>query len=211
MSGGWEERQARTRRAVLDAARDLIAEHGVDEMSMRKLAERAGVAVGTLYNQFEDRKGVLVAIIVAGLDELDAELDAGPSSAPIDGVRQLIDGFDRRFEREPEIWRPVLAAIKAGPGPHGLGTTGERILATIEADLRAAADAGVLVAGVDVAAISRHLLLTWLHALERWANGTLDWPAYRSEARLGRELALAAVLVEPQRTDALRHSALVED
>jgi AcrR family transcriptional regulator len=52
MGHGWDDRQVRTRADVLVAAGELIAAGGVEGLSMRKLADRAGVAVATLYNQF---------------------------------------------------------------------------------------------------------------------------------------------------------------
>ena len=48
MVHGWDERQQRTRNEVLDAVGALIAEGGVEFLTMRRLAERAGVAVATL-------------------------------------------------------------------------------------------------------------------------------------------------------------------
>ncbi|MDG1392647.1 MAG: TetR/AcrR family transcriptional regulator, partial [Ilumatobacter sp.] len=68
---GWERRQERTRAEVLAAAGEIIAAEGLEGLTMRKLAARAGVAVATLYNQFGDRDGVLVAFVSNGLDQLE--------------------------------------------------------------------------------------------------------------------------------------------
>jgi len=70
MSRGWESRQQRTRAEILHAVGEIIAADGLDGLTMRKLADRAGVAVATLYNQFTDRDGVLVAFVSSGLDQL---------------------------------------------------------------------------------------------------------------------------------------------
>ena len=48
-----------------------------------------------------------------------------------------------------------------------------------------------------------------MRGLERWAQGTIDWDLYRYNSQLGLELALAAVLVEPHRTDSLRRVGIV--
>ena len=50
MADGWERRQEQTRNDVLVAAGALIAEHGLDGLTMRKLAAQAGVAVATLFH-----------------------------------------------------------------------------------------------------------------------------------------------------------------
>ena len=44
MSQGWESRQQRTRGDILHAVGEIIAVDGLDGLTMRKLADRAGVA-----------------------------------------------------------------------------------------------------------------------------------------------------------------------
>lgn len=48
-------------RAILDAAGEVLLERGIDA-PMEGIAERAGVAVGTLYNHFKDRKALVEAL-----------------------------------------------------------------------------------------------------------------------------------------------------
>jgi AcrR family transcriptional regulator len=50
------------RAAILEAARELFAEVGVDA-SPRALAQRAGVGVGTLYRHFPTREQLLAAVL----------------------------------------------------------------------------------------------------------------------------------------------------
>ncbi|MEP1125131.1 MAG: TetR/AcrR family transcriptional regulator [Ilumatobacter sp.] len=209
MSDGWERRQERTRRDVLDATGALISESGVDGLTMRKLAERAGVAVATLYNQFGDRDGVLVAFVSSGLDQLELELDAQPDAGPIDTTRQLFEALDEKFAAEPEVWRPIFASLKSGSGGHGMGEVGDRVVATIEADFEKAAADGRFVADVDVVALARHAFITRMNRLEKWATDDIDWTAYRASSTLGLELILAAVLGGPHRDDALRRSGAI--
>ena len=206
MSDGWERRQERTRRDVLDATGELIARDGLDGLTMRKLAERAGVAVATLYNQFGDRDGVLVAFVSAGLDQLELELDAQPDAGPIDTTRALFDALDATFAAEPEVWQPIFASLKTGVGGHGMGAVGDRVVAYIETDLAKAAAGGLFVAECDVAELARHVFNTRMNRLEKWAQSAIEWDAYRSSSTLGLELIVASLLVEPLRTDALRRS-----
>ncbi len=48
--------------AILEAAEEVAAERGIEETSIAAIAKRAGVAVGTLYNYFPDREGILSAL-----------------------------------------------------------------------------------------------------------------------------------------------------
>lgn len=209
MSDGWVRRQERTRRDVLDAAGAVIAEGGVAGLTMRKLAERAGVAVATLYNQFGDRDGVLVAFVSGGLDQLEIDLDEQPPVGPIDTTRGLFDAFDESFAAEPEVWRPIFASLKAGPGTLGMGEVGDRVVQFIEHDLAKAAADSMFAIDVDTERLARHVFNARMSRLEKWAQGAIDWEWYRSSSRLGLELSLAAVLAEPHRSDALARSEIV--
>lgn len=48
--------------AILDAAEELIARHGLHDATLLLIARRAGVAVGTLYNYFTDRDALIRAL-----------------------------------------------------------------------------------------------------------------------------------------------------
>ncbi len=61
--------------AVLSAAEDVFADAGLHAAHMGEIAERAGVAVGTLYNHFADREALLAGLAEARFKELIAEMD----------------------------------------------------------------------------------------------------------------------------------------
>ncbi|MBO2455350.1 TetR/AcrR family transcriptional regulator [Actinomadura barringtoniae] len=54
---------ARNRLHLLDTARDMIAECGVDKVTMDGLAERAGLGKGTVFRRFGTRAGIFAALI----------------------------------------------------------------------------------------------------------------------------------------------------
>ncbi|MEP2829973.1 TetR/AcrR family transcriptional regulator [Parvibaculum sp.] len=51
-------RLAETRRSILDAARDLVAEGGFAAVQMTEVAKKAGVATGTLYRYFSSKEAL---------------------------------------------------------------------------------------------------------------------------------------------------------
>jgi AcrR family transcriptional regulator len=209
MSQGWESRQQRTRAEILHAVGEIIGADGLDGLTMRKLADRAGVAVATLYNQFTDRDGVLVAFVSSGLDQLEFELDEQPAADPIDATRVLFAALDETIDARKHVWRPVLATLRSVPNTPRMGAVGERIVAAVEADLAKADAASMLVAGCNVDRLAWHIFVSWMRGLERWAQGTIDWDVYRSSTQTAIEVALAAVLIEPMRSDALRRAGVL--
>jgi len=48
-----------TRGRVLDAAKTLFIRHGIDRVTVTQIAERAGVAVSTVYGLFKSKEGIL--------------------------------------------------------------------------------------------------------------------------------------------------------
>lgn len=55
-----------THEAIVAAARELLEEHGIARVTMRRVAERLGVGTMTLYGYFADKDALLDAIIDAG-------------------------------------------------------------------------------------------------------------------------------------------------
>src|SRR5262245_8832699 len=51
-----------TEKAIRAAARKLFLRHGFDDTSTREIAERAKVAVGTLFNYFSSKEALALAI-----------------------------------------------------------------------------------------------------------------------------------------------------
>lgn len=208
MSQGWQSRQQRTRAEILLAVGEIIDADGLDGLTMRKLAERAGVAVATLYNQFTDRDGVLVAFVSGGLDELELELDEQPTTEPIDTTRALFAALDETIDGRAHVWRPVIATLRTVPDTPRMGAVGERIVAAIRTDLAKAQATGLFVVRCDTDRLAWHIFVSWMRGLERWAHGTIAWDVYRSSSRIALELALASVLVEPRRSEALHRAGV---
>lgn len=53
----------RTSQAIVDAAYDLMVEQGYAATSMRQIAEKAGLALGSIYNHFSSKEEVFVAVL----------------------------------------------------------------------------------------------------------------------------------------------------
>lgn len=69
------------KRAVLDAAIEIIAVDGPDALSMREVARRADISHQAPYHHFTDRAGILAAISEEGFRAFAAEFRATLSSS----------------------------------------------------------------------------------------------------------------------------------
>lgn len=75
MAGVRETQKQGTRRKVLEAARDLFNEIGYDETTIRAIAERAGVSVGSVFTTFSSKADVLSQVMDDRVEALYAELE----------------------------------------------------------------------------------------------------------------------------------------
>ncbi|HEY2746657.1 MAG TPA: TetR/AcrR family transcriptional regulator [Polyangia bacterium] len=113
-----------TAAAILDAAEELFAEKGLSAAHMNEIAAKAGVAVGTLYNHFEDRDALLSALVETRRDEILEVMDeflAQPSSGDfrtdLTALVQLIGGFFQKHRRFHLIMHRLEWGLHTGNFP----------------------------------------------------------------------------------------------
>jgi AcrR family transcriptional regulator len=90
--------------AIVDAAEEVAADEGVRDASIQAIADRAGTAVGTIYNYFRDRDGIFAALFARRREELYSAIDASArrhARAPFERqlevfVRTVFEYFDGR-------------------------------------------------------------------------------------------------------------------
>jgi AcrR family transcriptional regulator len=95
------------RRAVLDAALEVIATGGPGAVSLRDLARRAGVSHAAPAHHFKDKAGLLTAIAVEGFDLLAEALTAGNAELLDQGVSYVRFALDHPAHFEV-MFRPDL-------------------------------------------------------------------------------------------------------
>ncbi|MBV9332301.1 MAG: TetR/AcrR family transcriptional regulator [Alphaproteobacteria bacterium] len=100
------------RNALLEAARSLLEEKSLADLSLRAVARRAGVSHAAPYRHFPNHESLLVELAVEGFATLRADLDAaarlnGPQSDRI----AAIGAAYMRFVAQ----RPAQARLMFGP------------------------------------------------------------------------------------------------
>src|SRR5688572_308811 len=83
---------ARNRVKILEAARRLVDKHGIEHVSMDKLAEEAGVGKGTIFRRFGDRGSLARALLDDRErrfqdDFIRGEPPLGPGAPPVERLR----------------------------------------------------------------------------------------------------------------------------
>jgi AcrR family transcriptional regulator len=61
--------------AIVEAARDLIAEGGIDALSMRGVAERVGISATAIYHHFANKQALVDRVVGRAFEQFGSELE----------------------------------------------------------------------------------------------------------------------------------------
>jgi len=186
-----DRRRARTRAALLDAGRALLAERGVDALSVDEIVAAADVAKGSFYNHFTDKEGFareIAALVRRQAEQLVQRANAGIEE-PAERMARALAVFVRfaieHRDSAQVLWRlnsgatmadaPVNSGLRAEI--QALERTGELLGADLETGV-------LLVMGTIVIAMR--------HALEERVRTPPETVAANTAAGMLRSLGLPA-------------------
>lgn len=109
-------------RRIVESATELAVRGGFDAVRLRDVAERSGVALGTLYNRFRSKEDILVAALDAEMGRVEALIAQRPHLAGAWGrgatpEARLADFFalaTKALLTRPHFARAVLRAVASG-------------------------------------------------------------------------------------------------
>jgi AcrR family transcriptional regulator len=109
------------RRTLLDASIALIVERGLDQLSLREVARRAGVSPAAPYHHFATRQELLEALAVEGFvmlaESMRASLEAVADQGSVERFRATGVGYIRFALAHPAhfrlMFRPSLVPVSA--------------------------------------------------------------------------------------------------
>ena len=180
------------RRRVLDAVVELVASGRVDDWGMKDVAERSGVALGTIYRYFSSKDHVAAAALLQWAGTLDAggaghravaatSGDAGDTMT--DRLVAILRRAVRAYQRQPAFARLVILAA----------TSNDPFASECYAEMGASVYATLGEALDDLDPVERRRVLdvvgaVWYQALIEWVNDRKTiaqvYDAVESAARL---------------------------
>jgi len=109
-------KKADRRRVVLDAACRVFAERGHDAATVREIAGAAGVTVPVLYQHFDSKSALHVALLQEGGEQLISHVVSVPrQGTPEDFLRSSCEAFFTWVQEHPEQWRLIFRDAAADP------------------------------------------------------------------------------------------------
>ena len=111
MARDTEKRHAELREKLLGIAEADVRAHGAPSLRARSLADKAGCAVGAIYNVFDDLTGLRLALNGRTFQRLGASVSAEvdrSNGAPVDKLVIMGHAYLRFASEDPNLWRALF-------------------------------------------------------------------------------------------------------
>ena len=180
--------QRERRQRILDATLALASKGGYDAVQMRAVAERADVALGTLYRYFPSKIHLLVSALTLEFERTQEKLDRKPipGETPYDRMLYVLSRITRTMQREPMLTEAMTRAFMfADPSAAAEVNTVARLM---EHMLTRAMHEGEPTA--DEIAIARVIGDVWLSNLVAWVTRRASADDVSSHLELAARLLL---------------------
>ncbi|UUO02470.1 cholesterol catabolism transcriptional regulator KstR [Mycolicibacterium novocastrense] len=107
------EAQRERRKRILDATLAIASKGGYEAVQMRAVAERADVAVGTLYRYFPSKVHLLVSALGREFERIDAKTDraALAGGTPYQRLNIMVGKLNRAMQRNPLLTEAMTRAF----------------------------------------------------------------------------------------------------
>lgn len=139
-----QARSTVTVEAISEATIQVLLRHGAERLTTTRIAQRAGVSVGTLYQYYPNKQSLLFAVIENHLSNVMARVEAACESAchkPLaEMIREMVEAFvDAKTERADISVALYQVSMDVG-GPALLKRMSQRSRKVVEAMLHTAQD-----------------------------------------------------------------------
>jgi AcrR family transcriptional regulator len=105
--------QRERRKRILDATLALASKGGYEAVQMRTVAERADVALGTLYRYFPSKIHLLVGALTEEFEQMQEKLDRRPipGDTPTERMLYVLSRVTRTMQRDPMLTEAMTRAF----------------------------------------------------------------------------------------------------
>jgi AcrR family transcriptional regulator len=139
-----QARSTVTVEAISEATIQVLLSHGAERLTTTRIAERAGVSVGTLYQYYPNKQSLIFAVLEHHLNRVAARVEDACENAcqkPLAAmIKEMVEAFvDAKMERAEVSVALYRIAADVG-GPALIKRINQRLRRSVEAMLETAAD-----------------------------------------------------------------------
>jgi AcrR family transcriptional regulator len=131
-----QARAKHTVQCILDAAAQILGREGEEHLTTNRIAERAGCSIGTLYQYFQDREAIQLALVERERKVIEARIhlalrDVKPGARE-DTIRQivriLIESFRVKWRSRRLLALKILQRADNRKGPTTVGIVAQYVV-----------------------------------------------------------------------------------
>ena len=140
-----QARSTATVEAIYEATIQVLLNEGAERLTTTRVAERAGVSVGTLYQYYPNKQSLLFAVLEGHMNKVSVAVEAAceraRSKPTAEVVQEVVEAFvDAKMERT-DISIALYRIAAEVDGPTLVRRAVQRSLKALEAALKTAPDA----------------------------------------------------------------------
>jgi AcrR family transcriptional regulator len=183
--------RAGTREQIRVAAWELFSTVGFDETTTQVIAERAGVAAGTVFVHASDKADLLFMVMHDRLDAaMNERFETLPDGALLDRLMHVFSGVLRMYGEHPKMGAAFVRLLPGARGPNAdrVNTMTFAFLGRIAGLVGEAQARGEAARDLEPMMCAQNIFGLYFVALLGWLSGVI--PIEAVDARLRASLAL---------------------
>ncbi len=110
-----QQRARQTVEAVLDAVMRIVKREGVKAVTTNRIAEVAGVSIGSVYQYFPDKRAIFIALHERHIQQIDRLVETKlfeNAESPLDElIRAMVEAMIEAHETDPEFYGLMMAEV----------------------------------------------------------------------------------------------------
>lgn len=170
-----EQAKDSRRSRIVDATYALLREHGVADLSVKMIADQAGVSPATVYNLFGTKAAVMEKVYDRDLADFQQRLSKTPSKDSLERIFDSVSITASHYNSDPRFYRSISVMQNTGPGDAELIDAVSLSRRPFWADLvRKAVQDGHLRAETDVGSVGAAMNLLGSGAVGAWVNNLMS-------------------------------------
>ena len=186
-----EQAKGGRRARIVDATYALLREVGISDLSVKMIADQAGVSPATVYNLFGAKAAVLENVYERDLAEFEKRVDEAPSADSLERIFDAVAIAAGFYRSDPRFYRSVMSMPNSNAADAALIARINRSRAGVWVEMvRTAAEDGHLRADTDARWVGASMRLLAGGALSAWLGGLISIDRYEADVTYG----FAAVL-----------------
>lgn len=169
-----EEAKTLNKEKIKEAAAKIIREKGMEQLTMRRLADVAGVSLRTPYNLFGSKTAILVALLEEAAAGIYNAIETSDSRLVLEGLFSGIESLEQFFSKDEDFYRDVYWSIMSSNQPEARFSGYQEVIHVVQTAVADACANRELEPQTNPEIFGKHIAIELMAILGMWGSGYFD-------------------------------------